>query len=115
MKDMNVCDKIIQQINPCVFKIYPVLIILTTFPPASSTLSLSSLWSMVTIIPSPSMMIGLILVISVPAKIMKRDEDLNSEHQPLLTILLDLITSSHSERVLPMRISMSAIFSDSLC
>ena len=35
-------------------------------------------------------------------------------HSPLITILLHLITSWHSEIVLPMRISMSAIFSDSL-
>ena len=55
-------------------KIYPVFKVLTTFPLASSTLILSSLWSMVTIMASPSIMIGLILVISVPANIIKHQE-----------------------------------------
>ena len=98
------------------FKIYPFFKILTTFPLASSTLILSSLWSMVTIMASPSIIVGLILVISVPANIIKiYEEHQTFKHQPLITILLHLITFWHSEIVLPMRISMSAIFSDSLC
>ena len=58
-------------------KIYPVFKVLTTFPLASSTLILSSLWSMVTIMASPSTMIGLILVISAPANI----RNIYKEHQ----------------------------------